>query len=181
MRWCLCRKQPAIARSTGTHLHYPHSEYARMTPCSLVHCLRDPTQTAFRLSAMFPLYSHLCCHYPMFYMSTLLLSLLPSLCTLLHYLLFSFLIFCLFKSSFLPYHIRQWSSTWGTRVPRGARTHLTSLKPKHRNRLHLEPALILTLTKIRPRTEEPACQRREQAVLTSILTCSNVTCSTHRL
>jgi hypothetical protein len=38
------------------------------------------------------------------------------------------------------------------------RKHLTYIKTKHRNRLNLEPALILTLMKIRPRIEVLACQ-----------------------
>jgi hypothetical protein len=40
-------------------------------------------------------------------------------------------------STFLRYDIENWSSTWGTR------RHFTSIKTKHRNRLNLEPALIL--------------------------------------
>jgi hypothetical protein len=40
--------------------------------------------------------------------------------------------------------LKQWYSTWGTLK------HLTSIGTKHRNHLNLEPALILTLTKIRP-------------------------------
>jgi hypothetical protein len=39
------------------------------------------------------------------------------------------------------------------------RRHLTSIRTKHRNRLNLEPALILALTKIRPRIEVLACQK----------------------
>jgi hypothetical protein len=47
----------------------------------------------------------------------------------------------------------QWS------LARGARNHLTSIGTKHRNRLNLEAALILALTKIRPRIEVLACQK----------------------
>jgi hypothetical protein len=47
----------------------------------------------------------------------------------------------------------QWSSTWGTRK------HLTSIGTKHRHRSNLEPALIVALAKIRPRTEVLACQK----------------------
>jgi hypothetical protein len=43
------------------------------------------------------------------------------------------------------------------------RKHLTSIKPKHRKRLNLEPALIFALTKIRPRTEVLACQKQAQS------------------
>jgi hypothetical protein len=39
------------------------------------------------------------------------------------------------------------------------RKHVTLIKTKQRTRLNLEPALILTLTKIRPRTEVLACQK----------------------
>jgi hypothetical protein len=53
--------------------------------------------------------------------------------------------------------LEQWSATWGTR------RHLTSITTKHRNRLNIEPALILTLTKIRPRTEVLACQKQAQS------------------
>jgi hypothetical protein len=51
----------------------------------------------------------------------------------------------------------QWSATWCTR------SHLTPIKTKHRNRLNLEPALILALTKIRPRIEVLACQKHAQS------------------
>jgi hypothetical protein len=46
---------------------------------------------------------------------------------------------CAFRRS------EQWSSTWGTRNPGSTRKHFTSIKTKHRNRLNLEPALILAL------------------------------------
>jgi hypothetical protein len=46
----------------------------------------------------------------------------------------------------------------GVRVPAVVRD-LTSLKTKHRNRLNLDPALILALTKIRPPIEVLACQK----------------------
>jgi hypothetical protein len=39
----------------------------------------------------------------------------------------------------------------------GKRKQLTSIKTKHRNRLNLEPALTLALTKIRPRIEVLTC------------------------
>jgi hypothetical protein len=42
-------------------------------------------------------------------------------------------------------HLTKWSST------RGTRKHLKSNKTKQTNRVNLEPALILKLTKIRPR------------------------------
>jgi hypothetical protein len=45
----------------------------------------------------------------------------------------------------------------------GTRKHLTSIKTKHRNRLNLEPALILALTKIRPRIEVLAFQKQVQS------------------
>jgi hypothetical protein len=51
----------------------------------------------------------------------------------------------------------QRSATWGTR------RHLTSMKTKHRNRLNLESALMLTLTKIRPWIEALACQKQAQS------------------
>jgi hypothetical protein len=41
--------------------------------------------------------------------------------------------------------------------------YLTSRKTKHRNRLNLEAALILELTKIRPRTETLTCQKQAQS------------------
>jgi hypothetical protein len=47
----------------------------------------------------------------------------------------------------------------GLRVPQGKRKHLKSIKTEHRNRLNLEPALVLALTKIRPRTEVLAGQK----------------------
>jgi hypothetical protein len=53
-------------------------------------------------------------------------------------------------------------STWGTRTSYITRTHLASIKTKQRNRLNLEPALVLALTKIRPRTEVLACQKQAQ-------------------
>jgi hypothetical protein len=53
-------------------------------------------------------------------------------------------------------YLQQWSSTWSTR------RHLTSIKTKHRNRFNLEPALILTFTKIRPRIEVLVCQKQAQ-------------------
>jgi hypothetical protein len=52
--------------------------------------------------------------------------------------------------------LHHWSSTWGTRK------HLTSNKTKHRDRLNLEPALILALRKIRPRIEALTCQEQAQ-------------------
>jgi hypothetical protein len=57
----------------------------------------------------------------------------------------------------------QWSSTCGTCIPGGKRTHITSIRSKHRNRLNLEPALIHALTKIRPRIEVLACQKQAQS------------------
>jgi hypothetical protein len=48
-------------------------------------------------------------------------------------------------------------------TPGGARKHLTSIKMKHRNRSNLEPALILTLKKIRPPIEVLACQKQAQS------------------
>jgi hypothetical protein len=56
----------------------------------------------------------------------------------------------------------QWYSTWGTR------NHLALVKTKHRNLLNLEPALILALTKIRPRIEGLACQKQAQRVGTRL-------------
>jgi hypothetical protein len=52
--------------------------------------------------------------------------------------------------------------------PRGVREHmilstrkrLTSIKTKHRNRLNFEPALMLALTKIRPRIEVRVCRNK---------------------
>jgi hypothetical protein len=44
----------------------------------------------------------------------------------------------------------------------GKRKYLTSIDTKHRNRLNLEPALILALTKIRPPIEVLACQKQAQ-------------------
>jgi hypothetical protein len=40
---------------------------------------------------------------------------------------------------------------------------LTLIKTKHRNRLNPESALILALTKIRPRIEELACRKQAQS------------------
>jgi hypothetical protein len=40
---------------------------------------------------------------------------------------------------------------------------LTSIKTKHRNRLNPESALILALTKIRPRIEELGCRKQVQS------------------
>jgi hypothetical protein len=56
-----------------------------------------------------------------------------------------------------------WFSTWGMLTPRGTRKHVTSIKTKNRNRLNLEPVLILALTKIRPRIEVLACQKQAQS------------------
>jgi hypothetical protein len=61
------------------------------------------------------------------------------------------------------HHLHQWSSTWSTRTPWGTRKHLTSIKTKHKNRLNLEPALILALTKIRPQIEMLARQKQAQS------------------
>jgi hypothetical protein len=44
-----------------------------------------------------------------------------------------------------------------------ASIRLTSLKSKTRTRSNLEPALILALAKIRPRTEALACQKQAQS------------------
>jgi hypothetical protein len=41
--------------------------------------------------------------------------------------------------------------------------HLTTIETKHRNNLNLEPALILTPAKIRPRIEVLACQKQAQS------------------
>jgi hypothetical protein len=64
----------------------------------------------------------------------------------------------------------QRSSTWDTRNPveredivRARRKHLTSVKTKRRNILNLEPALILAVTKIRPRIGVLACQKQPQS------------------
>jgi hypothetical protein len=45
----------------------------------------------------------------------------------------------------------------------GMRKHLASIEMKHRNHLNLEPALVLILTKICPRTEVLACQKQAQS------------------
>jgi hypothetical protein len=45
----------------------------------------------------------------------------------------------------------------GVRASPGVRENIL------RNRLDIEPALILTLTKIRPRTEVMACQKQAQS------------------
>jgi hypothetical protein len=50
----------------------------------------------------------------------------------------------------------QWSST-GARIPPAVRENI------ERNRLNLEPALILALKKIRPRIEALACQKQAQS------------------
>jgi hypothetical protein len=42
---------------------------------------------------------------------------------------------------------------------------MTSIKTRNRNRLNLEPALILALTKIRPRIEVLACQKQAKSSL----------------
>jgi hypothetical protein len=42
------------------------------------------------------------------------------------------------------------------------RKHLTLMKTKHRNRLNPEPALVLALTKIRPRIGVLAFQKQAQ-------------------
>jgi hypothetical protein len=64
-----------------------------------------------------------------------------------------------FHKSSLLFHCRpqQWHSAWVTRIPGinrrilgDTRRNLTSIKTKHGNRLNLEPALILALTKFRP-------------------------------
>jgi hypothetical protein len=47
-------------------------------------------------------------------------------------------------------------------ISRGKQKHLTSIKTKYRNRLNLQPALILALTKIRSRIEVLACQKQAQ-------------------
>jgi hypothetical protein len=57
----------------------------------------------------------------------------------------------------LAYTLIWWSST------RGTRRHFTSIKTKHRNRLNLEPALILALRNIRPRIELLPCQKQAQS------------------
>jgi hypothetical protein len=64
----------------------------------------------------------------------------------------------------------RWSSTWSMGTPGVLedilgckRKQLTSIKTKHRNRMNLEPALILALTKIRPRSEVLACQKQAQS------------------
>jgi hypothetical protein len=101
----------------------------------------------------------------------LLLSLLSSLCvvsSINFYFPSSFsATSASFNLRFLPYPLRhcltQWSPTWGTRTSRGTSRYLISIKTKHRNRLNLEPALILALTKIRTRTEVLACQKQAQS------------------
>jgi hypothetical protein len=65
---------------------------------------------------------------------------------------------------------RQWSSTWSTRTPRVKRKHLASFKTKHRNRLNLEPDVILALTNIGTRIEVLACQKRAQSSLYQVKT-----------
>jgi hypothetical protein len=62
------------------------------------------------------------------------------------------LLFCHVFS--LPHSCLQWNPTWGSRK------HLISTKSKHRNRLNLEPALILALTKIRPPIEVLAARNK---------------------
>jgi hypothetical protein len=57
------------------------------------------------------------------------------------------------------------------RVPPGVREdilgdtlkHLTSIKTKHRIRMNFKPALILSLTKIRPGIQLLACQKQAQS------------------
>jgi hypothetical protein len=58
----------------------------------------------------------------------------------------------------------------GVRVPpRGGRSEnilwstRKHIKTKHRNRLNLEPAMILALKKIGPRTDMLACQKQTQS------------------
>jgi hypothetical protein len=48
----------------------------------------------------------------------------------------------------------------GTVIFGGKRKQLTSIKTTHRNRLNVEPALIFSLTKIRPQIELLACQKQ---------------------
>jgi hypothetical protein len=57
--------------------------------------------------------------------------------------------------------VEQWYSTLGKR--RGYEKASYVDKTKHRNRMNLEPALILALMKIRPRTEVLACQKQDQS------------------
>jgi hypothetical protein len=56
--------------------------------------------------------------------------------------------------------LEQWFSTRGTRAPSCTWKQLTSVN--QRNLWYLEAALILSLTKIRPRTEVLACQKQAQ-------------------
>jgi hypothetical protein len=46
-----------------------------------------------------------------------------------------------------------------------SRKHLTSIKTKHRNRVDLEPTLILALTMIRLRIEVLACQKQAHRLI----------------
>jgi hypothetical protein len=67
------------------------------------------------------------------------------------------------------YHCQQWSSTCSTRTPmRTPRPLRGCARTSHinRNRLNPEPALILALTKIRPRIEVLACQKQADISLT---------------
>jgi hypothetical protein len=57
----------------------------------------------------------------------------------------------------------QWSATWGMSTPGGTRKHFTSIKTKHKNRLDLQPAMVLALRKIRPRIEVQTCQKQAQS------------------
>jgi hypothetical protein len=67
-------------------------------------------------------------------------------------------------SFFLAVRIRgQRSSNWGTRTIGSKRKHVTPIKTKHRNRLHLGPDVTLALAKIRPRTEALACHKQAQS------------------
>jgi hypothetical protein len=54
-------------------------------------------------------------------------------------------------------------STCDTLTTSGARRHLTSIKTKQRNRLNVEAAPILTLTKIRSRVEVLAFHKQAQS------------------
>jgi hypothetical protein len=70
--------------------------------------------------------------------------------------------FCLWKMNLG--NSEQRSSTWGPRRHlRSRRKHLTADLTKHRNCLNLEPALILTLTKIRPPIEVLTYQKQAQS------------------
>jgi hypothetical protein len=51
----------------------------------------------------------------------------------------------------------------GSGIQLWVRKNILSIITKHRNRLNLEPALILALAKIRPRTEVLACQTQAQS------------------